>query len=351
MQLRPWGGRFGEKDMMNKELILNIDTPNQTGECEDTEYRGFVLRVGDLIRERVDEGYSVCCSKVIKNNSVELDSVSIRENGRNIAPNFYLNMFYPAYQDGTSEEDIADEIIRLYHECMEGMRDDIIEPFTYENMKDRIIFRAVNYDANKEYLCDVPHFRYKDLALTFCCLLSLDGQGMGTVKITDEHIETWGVTREDLYLAAAQNSPKLLPHSFENIFKLLAKLMLKELEQEPANIDRELFTNIIENLQEDEENRYAHSMYVLTTDSGINGASCVFYDGVLESIYEQFGCGFYILPSSVNEVILIPDKCAGEGEEEHLSELVKGVNRSEVPRQEVLSDKVYHYPEDNFRLA
>ena len=204
---------------------------------------------------------------------------------------------------------------------------------------------------NKELLKDVPHIRYEDLAVTFCCLLRMDGQGLGTVRITDEHMEAWGINEAELLRQAKENSPRLLPYTFENIFKVLAKLMLKEMDDEKGNIDQELFKSIIDNLQEEEENRYANAMYVLTTDCGINGASCAFYDGVLETIYDDFGCGFYILPSSVNELILIPDTCAGLGEKEHLAELVCGVNSSEVPKQEVLSDRVYHYPEDKFRIG
>lgn len=335
---------------VNCDRVAEIDVVVPEEDIPNLDYRLFVTKITDMVRERMGDGYTIRSNKIFKNNSVELDSISIQKDGQNIAPIYYLNMFYPAYQGGESSEHIVEQIISSYHESMCNMEDFVGIPLTYEHMKDKIIFRVINYDMNKEMLEQMPHYRYLDLAVTFCCLLRIDGQGMGTVKIDNTQMESWQIDREELYRVAKENSPRLLPCAFDNIFKVLANLMLREM-NESVDIDKELFAKIIENLLRSEEERYANAMYVLTTESGINGASCIFYEGVLESLYTSFGCGFYILPSSVNELILIPDTCAGIGEKSHLAELVHGVNSSEVPRQEILSDRAYHYPEDNFKIA
>ena len=37
-------------------------------------------------------------------------------------------------------------------------------------------------------------------------------------------------------------------------------------------------------------------------------------------------------------------------DEEFLSDMVHAVNREQVPDTDVLSDRIYHYPEDSFTL-
>ncbi|MBQ7925064.1 MAG: hypothetical protein IJ335_02090, partial [Lachnospiraceae bacterium] len=50
---------------------------------------------------------------------------------------------------------------------------------------------------------------------------------------------------------------------------------------------------------------------------------------------------FYILPSSVHEVILLKDD--GEESPSKLQEMVREINQCEVDPTEVLSDSIYHY--------
>ena len=54
-------------------------------------------------------------------------------------------------------------------------------------------------------------------------------------------------------------------------------------------------------------------------------------------------------PSSVHEVLIVPDN--GEMEPKMLGEMVREVNKNEVERQEVLSDRVYSYDKENTRFA
>lgn len=49
----------------------------------------------------------------------------------------------------------------------------------------------------------------------------------------------------------------------------------------------------------------------------------------------------YILPSSVHEVILLPDN--GEESPEELRRMIREVNREHVAPEEVLSDNLYYF--------
>ena len=57
---------------------------------------------------------------------------------------------------------------------------------------------------------------------------------------------------------------------------------------------------------------------------------------------------YYLIPSSVHEVILIPVSAVADGRE--LIALVREMNRTQVRGTEVLSDTVYLYSEETRRL-
>ena len=82
-------------------------------------------------------------------------------------------------------------------------------------------------------------------------------------------------------------------------------------------------------------------MYVLSNMSRLYGAGVIIYNGVLDMCRERLGGNYFILPSSVHEVILVPD--SGDVTKEKLGEMVREVNATQVEEQEQLSDFVYYY--------
>lgn len=83
---------------------------------------------------------------------------------------------------------------------------------------------------------------------------------------------------------------------------------------------------------------------IVTNRSGIYGAATVL--AIAEQAAEQMGGAFYMLPSSVHEVILLPESMGISYEEAAL--LVQEVNSSEVGPEDFLSDTVYRYENDRF---
>ena len=63
---------------------------------------------------------------------------------------------------------------------------------------------------------------------------------------------------------------------------------------------------------------------------------------------KKVGRNFYIIPSSIHEVILIPDTL--DMDIRYMKAMVKEVNGTEVSPDEVLSDNVYRYDIDTDRI-
>ena len=86
-------------------------------------------------------------------------------------------------------------------------------------------------------------------------------------------------------------------------------------------------------------------MYILTNDSGINGAASLLYDGVIDEFAERFAADVIVIPSSVHEVLLVPLKEEYDVSESNM--LVKEVNNTIVDEEETLADNVYIYRRKN----
>ncbi len=82
-------------------------------------------------------------------------------------------------------------------------------------------------------------------------------------------------------------------------------------------------------------------MQVLTNAKRLYGAACILYPGMLEEIARGWRGGFYIIPSSVHETILVQDREPVSPEK--LKSMVYEVNREELEPEDILTDSLYYY--------
>jgi hypothetical protein len=292
----------------------------------------FVEVIVKNVSEALGEEYSVTSRKALKNNSVELDCLVVSQDKCNIAPNIYLNGFYMDYQNGKSIEDLTDSIIAVFRNCEEHLKDKECSFLDRENAAERVVLRLINYAKNRRILEKCPHERIKDLAVVYHYIVSNDAkEGIATVRIEYENMGFFNLDMDTIRQNALKNTERLFPPTFEKLEHILRGFLerrfgMKEF-YEPNVLD-------------------AIPMYVLTSSAGVNGASCILYKGILERIRKSLNSDFYIIPSSINEVLIVPD--SQNMDREQLNEMLRSVNREEVPEMEILSDNVYHYPDDQF---
>ncbi|MBQ5340558.1 MAG: hypothetical protein J6W57_00935, partial [Oscillospiraceae bacterium] len=74
------------------------------------------------------------------------------------------------------------------------------------------------------------------------------------------------------------------------------------------------------------------------------GAVALFYPGMRQRISEIVGGDYYVLPSSVHEILIVPDN--GEYSSTQLMQMVMAVNKNELMPQDKLADKVLLYRSD-----
>jgi hypothetical protein len=142
---------------------------------------------------------------------------------------------------------------------------------------------------------------------------------------------SWRITKDELYKLAKRNTLKLLPPVIKTMNEIVGDLLKDEFEEQ---YDDRIFDDLFEIDSE------RPVLYVLSNAKKINGAGCILYDNCLKDFAMSHNSDVIILPSSVHEVILVPNR--GENYME-LREMVCQINESEVPEEEVLSDRIYRY--------
>ena len=308
----------------------------------------FETKVEKALKDYEGGQSDVRISQVRKNNGILLTGVSLFREQSNITPTVYLDDYLKRYDEGESFGSVMNEIIRLLEESGEEKHFDVSSFLEWKRARNRIAYRLVNAEKNSELLKELPHILYLDMAIVFYYLLGEGDFGNASILIYNRHMEQWGVTREQLYAEAQENSRKLLPENLQSMKELMRDILLEDIRRKMKEIpgtEKEsgecldlLAQEMLESVMEGREDI---PMYVLTSKAKYYGAACMLYPGVLHSFAAGLGKSLYILPSSIHEVILLGD--TGMETAEQLREMVRQVNETQVAADEVLSDSVYYY--------
>lgn len=285
----------------------------------------FTDMISREVRKRLGEGVCVEVRKVMKNNGTIRHGLMARRAGCNVAPTIYLDTYLEAYKQGIPLGSIVRSVIDAYQENWGGESVDVGFFRSFERVRDRICCRLIGRERNEALLKEIPHIEFLDLAV--CFYYAYRGElGDGIIQINNSHMEMWGSNMMELLALSKRNTPRLFPWACCGIEEVLI---------ETAGGDDADFRCILDALCEEVP------MKVLSNERRIHGAVCMLYPGVLKEMADKIGGDFFIIPSSVHEVILLPD--ADKGLNEGLKQLIREVNSTQVAPEEVLSDTLYRY--------
>lgn len=295
----------------------------------------FASEIEENVREILGEGYDTEIRKVPKNNGVILTGISICQIGERVSPVIYLeDYFTERAETGAGAGEIARKIVNCYHsngntpskicKLVKGLND-------FEQIKSRVMFKLIHTKSNEQCLRQIPNISFLDLSIVFYILMDEDSEGMMTAQIRNEHLDLWGVDLQALYKIALQNMQRVMPAEIRSMEEIVNRMGC-----------------ICGERTDSHESREEAQFYVLSSSSGINGAACLLYPGVIEKFAEQRGKNIIILPSSVHEVLLLEN--LEELNIRELKNLVKMVNMEDVPREDILSFNVYKYSVDDRKI-
>lgn len=137
----------------------------------------------------------------------------------------------------------------------------------------------------------------------------------GSVKVRKEHIDKWGVSEKEVIDAALKNSAEEV--QIRDMFGMIREMAGIE---SPQLADSEM-------------------PLVVTNKSTMYGASAIL--GLISTFKEKYKNGFFVLPSSIHEVLVIPNN--GDSSIEMFNAMVHDVNTTTVLPEEVLADNAFFF--------
>ncbi len=291
---------------------------------------------------------------VYKNNGILLHGICVLQNGKNIAPAVYLNSFWERYKNGESFGILIKEIINFMEENQVSGNFDTDFFKDYGQVKRKLVIRLIHLEKNKELLNRVPYIKFQDLAIVCHCLLVTDEIGVGTILIHKEHLAVWKISEKELFQDALENSPKLEPCHMLKMSDMIKNILydsvcdkIDEICEEYACDKEMLLDSTLANMAKEIEEKHI-PMYVLTNEKRFYGAACVAYPDMMEYVAEKLQDDFYILPSSIHEVIIVAKReCV---DSYTLNEMIEEVNKTQVEEEEWLSNHTYLYQRKNQKL-
>lgn len=276
-------------------------------------------------------------TETIKVNDVKLTSINIVKPGERICPAVYLNSIYDQYQGGKDLDrcvgDVAD--CRIEYDDPDFIPD-ISKLMDYENVKENLQVRICDPELNQERLNRMVHSIQGDYAAIYYVNLTEDDEFSSSMPITHEMLAIWNISKEQLHtdaIAADKNR--------EPIFCVMSDLMDEMfMGKEPCNMLLENGCIV--------QGAFEMPMYCLTNGNRSNGASLIFHDDILEKIGKVIRSDYYVLPSSLHEVLILPDST--EMPIADMTAMVREINEFQVAVEDRLSDKIQFYSREEKML-
>ncbi len=302
------------------------------------EFETYVI---DHIKEYLPEHLKdaeVEIGEVVKNNGCIQRKLNVHPNDSIVAPSVDLEPAYEMAMETSPEEALSD----LAMTVARGMEEDhlltqIIDAVgSFDSIKDKIYVRLINAEKNQKLLETVPHTMVGDLAATYRVAFPVPEKDAQTSFVINHAMaQGYGVDTKTLHAVAEENARDqvVVTSLYDQTVELMAQSMGISTEEA-----KEMAKEMIPPMDDMDQ-------FVVTNKACIDGAGMMAFDSVRQHVAAYTGGDYYMLPSSVHEVIVLPasDPSRRQEEVESLTAMVREVNRTAVTRQEVLSDNVYHY--------
>ena len=306
---------------------------------EFEEFRERLMEdLRDNLQHKTGNEFTVEANHVKKLQNADYDGIVIRPEGEAVGVNLDAQELFKALENGKSYDEVLEHATDIVAHGFENQPSfDISEFSNYDVMKEKLAIQVVSTERNAEMLEKIPHKEVEDMSMVCRFVVGNNENEMGTILVTNDMLNNYGITGEQLFTDAAKYAPELRPSEIKGMADVLAEMMGVDVSELSETMGMPESPEI--------------PMYVASTHDKTNGAGIIGYPGFMDMAAEKVGGDFFLLPSSVHEVLLVPDD--GKTDFRQLENMVREVNSTQVELKDQLSDNVYHYDskEKVFELA
>lgn len=307
-------------------------------ERNEMDYETFKQEFAEDIKEKLSQkGYGEVETNFhnIEKTNQNYEAISVVPAGGNIGVNYNIENAFASYEHSGDYEGVLASAAGAIASGLDQVPVvNVNALMNYEIMKEKLSVEVISAEVNEELLAKVPHDRIEDLAVVYRFIMESNEDGRASILVNNDLIERMGVTHEQLRADALENSPEIRPAVIQGMNEVMKEMMGPEA--------YEMF-----GIPDDTE----EMMFIATVPDKNSGAGVLAYQDFMDQAAEKIGGDFFILPSSIHEILLVPDD--GQKGADELKAMVMDVNATQVSPEERLSDNVYHYDskEHIFELA
>jgi len=290
------------------------------------DYESFKEKFVEDVKDRLyEQGAEVDLSiHTVNKLNESYEAITVTPEGSNIGVNIGIDKFYGAVEDGRPYDEVVDKAVDVINNGINQRPEfDINSLSDYSQMKEMLAMEVVSAEANKEMLETVPHQNMEDMAVVYRFVLSSDDDGRASILVTNQLLETMGVTPKQLHADAMENAPQIKPVEIKGMSEVMAEMM---------GVEQAEMMGLFPVAPEDEK------IYVATVPDKVHGAGVLAYQNFMDQAAERAGGDFFILPSSIHEMLIVPDN--GEMGLKDLEAMVKEVNATQVAPADKLTDNL-----------
>ena len=239
----------------------------------------------------------------------------------------YVRDLYDEFQNGWSMENIIEEILKRLDtisrsECFEKSKN--LED--YEKVKEDLFIRLLNVVKHRDELQNAIFRTVGDIALVLYARMGeLDGCST-SIKIKQHMLQKWEKDEQTVFNDALLNTYFISPPRIYCWEKLIYNM----------SYEGENFMNLLFDLPL-KKDTFGNC---LSTSTRTNGAVAVFLPGVAQRLGYLLGGGFYMVFTSVHEVMIHSEE---NTDPRKLKEVLAETIEETTPEEDFLTYYVYHY--------
>ena len=273
-------------------------------------------------------------ARVVKMNDQVLYGLTMKRSAEETAPAIYMNDLYRRFNDGEPFNMLMSEAALEYLNAVSVAPPEIAAmDLSFDKIKDDLTLTLVEIRRNHEYLSEVPYVKAGNGFAIVCDIKIEDGDlGQYRTTVTRNLMNEMNYDMQELFSTAIESA------------QLKDPAIMNSVRSQILYTDEPNLLKGQDPIREEEKD----NMYVITNPDCLYGAIALYYPGIQEKIAEKLGENYYVIPSSVNEVLAVPESKAPEIQE--IAAMVYEANENLLDPKDVLSNNIFYFDKDTKRL-
>lgn len=277
-------------------------------------FEQFTLSAQNAVQRAMPENYLMELKYNITINDVGIIELHVKSDSGVEFSNINMNQYYYYYQLHGSEEMVIAEIIKLCHQRKKALPNLNSSAELCRQYAVNAKIGIVNRKKNQKWLKNIPHETKANYALFIYVVPPLE-LSREPIIFTASIIRELEISFKRLYLTAQRNTLRA-KYTITPVESLMQSSSLHQAEEQKEGFS---------------------GLYCMTNQHQCYGAVPIVFPALLEQAAAYMGDRFYVIPSSINEIIFAHGDRADYKE---LCKMVKSINQYHIRPEEVLSDKI-----------